>query len=62
MSAMKLGDYRLGLSLLSREDLEEACIENARKREALQGRMVYWKHRCELAEDQIARERADEAR
>ncbi len=50
---MNVDEYRLGLSFLSREDLEEACIQSAKQRDALLQRSGYWMRRCELAEKQI---------
>lgn len=47
---MTFEEYKEGLKLLSREDLEEVCANLARSRDALLQRSKYWMNRCERAE------------
>lgn len=52
---MMFEEYREGLKLLSREDLEEVCANLRRARDSLLQRSGYWMKRCERAEAEIFR-------
>lgn len=52
---MTFEEYKEGLKLLSREDLEEVCANLCRSRDALLQRSSYWMKRCDRAESEIMR-------